>query len=261
MKRFFIDQKLGETVEFSGMEFHHLVNVLRLGMSAEVTICCGDEFDYTYTIIALTRHVVTLKRISVAPNTANPRANVSVFMAIIKPDPLHIAITNLNEIGARELVLFNADRCNTSPKNLNLEKLNTVAKQSCKQCTRSIPLHVRLTNDEPNIALRDFDVVFFADETLPKVGSPDTKIPSKNTTNPKIPPKNTPDFHHIPPISPTQNVAIVIGPEGGFTPNERAKLVALPNAHAISLGRRILRAETAATVAASIILEKMGELS
>ena len=53
--------------------------------------------------------------------------------------------------------------------------------------------------------------------------------------------------------------AILIGPEGGFSEAERARLAAMPNAHAVSLGPRILRADTAAVAAMALWQQALGD--
>jgi len=231
MKRFFTSQPLGNDIELNGAEHNHLAHVLRTQIGENVIVCNGDDFDYSYNVANITKSVTTLSFVSKSINISNPQYNVAVFMASIKPDRLHTAITMLNEIGVSELVIFPADRSNTPLKSLNPEKLNEIARQSCKQCARSRPLCVRLTSSAPVVALKNFSQIFLADENL----SPQT--PNPNFTN------------HI-----SKPVAIIIGPEGGFTPSERTKLHKVPNITPITLGPRILRAETAAVVAATMIL-------
>ena len=224
MKRFFVSCQLGKNFELKGGEHNHLANVLRVQVGESVIVCNGDEFDYVYNADKITKNSTQLCFVSRTQNIANPTKQVAVFLAIIKPDKLHTAITQLNEIGASELVLFNADRCNVSPKQINLEKLNEIARQSCKQCGRSIPIKISLTFKEPEIALAGYDRIYFADESL------DLSL------------RDPQDFKTE--LCVGSSVAIIIGPEGGFTPTERAKLLKI--ATPISLGPRILRTETAA---------------
>ena len=130
-----------------------------------------------------------------------------------------------------------------SPKSVNVEKLQTIAEQSCKQCGRSIPLSVSITNKQPAEVFDGFNHVFFADETM---SGDDVTLESK------LAPAIQPDK--------TARYAIVVGAEGGFTEKEREKITAEKNIVSVSLGRRILRAETAVISLAAVVLAKMGEL-
>lgn len=223
MKRVFVTSLTPtKDIDLTGQEHQHLSKVLRTTVGENVVVFCGDAFDYEYTIDRMTKTSTHLKFVQKTLNIANPTRHIAVFLALIKPDKMTAAITALNELGVAELVLFNADRCNVAPKSVNLDRMNEIARQSCKQCRRSIPMTVRITTDEPAVALRGFDAVYFADETCEP-----------------IPPLVSGELSRI---------AVVIGPEGGFTPNERAKLAAV--ATPVSLGTRILRAETAAVAMA-----------
>jgi len=236
VKRFFVELALGKDFELTDAEHNHLANVLRVKTGEHVTVCCGDAFDYRYEVTKITKNASSMRFIERKENFSNPKVWVSVFLAKIKFDNLALAVTKLNEIGASEVVIFNAANCNVALKSVNVEKLNIIAQQSCKQCGRSIPLKVRITTDEPDVALRGFDTVFFADELR----------------------ENELALLSVQEISATDKNAVIIGPEGGFTLNERNKLLRV--AKPVSLGRRILRAETAAIVSAAILLSKMGEL-
>jgi len=202
MKRFFIEMKLGGEIVLQDGEHHHLCNVLRMRVGDEIIIVCGDEFDYLYKIEKITKTTSTLRFISKKKNEQNPSVQTDVYLASIKPDALHTAVTGLNEIGVSDLYIFASE---FSLKTANIEKLNNIAKQSCKQCGRSIPLRVH-------------GVI---------------------------------DFKEIP-----ANSEIVIGPEGGFSENEKKHLSRIGINTRMYLGKRILRAETAALAAATLMMKE-----
>jgi len=235
MKRFFIKQNLDKDFELQASEHHHLANVLRAQVGEQIIGCNGDQYDYYFEIAGITKQATRLRFIKREQNKSNPHVHAAVFLAAIKQDNLSLVTQKLNEMGVSELVLFNADRCNASPKSINLDKLNTIARQSCKQCGRSIPLIVQFTPEQPDVALASYDTVILADESNTKIS-----LLSK--------------------ITPVGRTALIIGPEGGFTPKERDKLYALPDIQPASLGPRILRAETAAIAASAIIMSKLGEM-
>lgn len=225
-RRFFVNnQGLAKDLVLVDAEHNHLANVLRLRTDDEVIVVCGDEFDYYYEITEIKKSQTKLTFAKKQPNIHNPKHKLTVYMGVIKHDNLALAVEKLNEIGATELVLFKSAYSQNLP--VKLDKLQTAAQQSCKQCGRSIPLEVSgvLTFDEFLKAIPKNTV--FADEKEKSL-----KINSAD--------------------------AAIIGPEGGFTDAEREILRKI--ASPVSLGARILRAETAAIVGASLILSELGEI-
>ncbi|MCL2413379.1 MAG: 16S rRNA (uracil(1498)-N(3))-methyltransferase [Bacteroidales bacterium] len=197
-------------------EHNHIASVLRMRAREQVIVICGDEFDYLYEISSIMKRETTLKFISKSLNEKNPKQKFTVYLAAIKN--IDIAVTKLNEIGVSEIVVFESEHSNAK---VNIEKLNTIAEQSCKQCERSIPVKVSGVikfNELPAGAI-------YADFNGGKI------IESKD---------------------------IVIGPEGGFSVSERETL--LRSSKPVSLGSRILRSETAAIVLSTLVLNKMGEI-
>ena len=221
MRRFYIDTKQGlsRDLVLTGSEHNHLANVLRLMAGDEIIAVCGDEFDYLYSILRITKNNTQLKFISKNENPFNPRVKFTVYMGVIKHDNLALAVSALNEIGATQIVLFKTARAQNIPA--RIDKLQAIAQQSCKQCGRSIPLAVRGVISFEQLLTEIPKDTIFADE---KEESKQVKSAS----------------------------AIIIGPEGGFTEQERELL--RKTATPVSLGGRILRAETAAVVGAAKLL-------
>ena len=228
-KRFFVsNQGLEKDLVLSGAEHNHLANVLRLRVGDGIIAVCGDEFDYQYKITSISKSQTNLSLAKKWLNQYNPKKALTVYMGVIKHDNLALAVEKLNEIGVKRIVLFKSAHSQNIP--IKLEKLQITANQSCKQCGRSIPLKV-------------CEVLAFQDmlKSLPK----STVFADEKETSARFG------------ASVAAN-AIVIGPEGGFTDAERELL--RKSAAAISLGPRILRAETAAIVGASLVLSQLGEI-
>jgi len=241
MKRFFTEQKLGSDIMLQGKEHHHLSQVLRMRPDDKIILVCGDEFDYHYDIISIKKECSNLKFISRAINTANPKIEFVVFMGMIKLDNMSLVVEKLNELGVSAIFPFTSANSNIPAKAINIEKLEYIAKQSCKQCGRSIALRVNpvLGWIEMLDKLKDFEMVIYADtqEKSRKI-SEVLNVTSKENKPIKI--------------------AVVIGPEGGFTLQEGQTIskLAIP----VTLGSRILRAETAAITTSSIILSILDEM-
>ena len=232
MRRFFVNikQGLGKDLVLVDSEHNHLANVLRLKTGDQIIAVCGDEFDYSYQINKITKQSTELKYLGAQKNMYNPKVKLTVYMGVIKHENLAVAVQKLNEIGVCEIVLFKSSNCQNIPA--KIEKLRTVAEQSCKQCGRSIPLNVRGVLDFEQMIKELPSGAVFCDEIeiTSSISSPCKDVP-----------------------------AIIIGPEGGFTQTERGQ-VRSGGAVSVSLGKRILRAETAAIVASSIVLSKLGEI-
>ena len=116
------------------------------------------------------------------------------------------------------------------------DKLQVVSNQSIKQCKRSVPMVIEnvIKFKEMLSMLKDYDVVFFANECEKQVSLQDKLANVKG------------------------KVAIIVGSEGGFSETEIADLK-LDNVHSVSLGKRILRAETASIALTSVIMYAIGE--
>ena len=241
-RRFYVqNQGLEKDLFLRDTEHNHLANVLRLRIGDKIIAMCGDEYDYTYEITRITKNETSLMLINKSPNMHNPQKQLTVYIGAIKHDNLALAIEKLNEIGVTEVVIFKSERSQNVPT--KIDKLQTTANQSCKQCGRSIPLKARgvLTFSDMLIALPK-ENVYYADES--SLGEKETLASLRANATQSL--------------SEAQGCSIIIGPEGGFTDIERGKLRAL--ATPISLGARILRAETAAIISATILLSIMGEI-
>ena len=236
VKRFFVGQRLGVDITLDGVEHNHLANVMRMRVDDKIILCNGDAFDYKYQITDIRRDRATLAFVSKSKNKANPQTNLVVFQSIVKLDNLSLIVEKLNELGVSEFVPFVSQNSPISPRSVNVAKLQTIANQSCKQCGRSEPLRVHEIHSFEEILaeLPDFDRVFYADR-----GEKSRQIHWQDLDNVKY-------------------TAVVIGPEGGFTLDENLSLsnAATP----ITLGRRTLRAETAAIACSSIVLHYLGEI-
>ena len=219
MKRFFVSTALGGDFVLVGQEHNHLANVARCQLSELVVCINGDLFDYTYRIEKISRSGTNLGFISKTKNSCNPTERSTVFQSVIKPDNMAWVVEKLNELGVIDFIPFTSRNSN---HNVNIEKLQLIANQSCKQCGRSVPIkvHPTLTFDEVVRNLLNYDSVYLADINGGKI-----KDVGKNP-------------------------AIIVGPEGGLTDDEKEQL----NITRVSLGPRILRAETAAIAMTVMIM-------
>jgi len=241
MKRIFVVNFNGGNFQLTGPEHSHLFTVLKVKAGERVTVLCGDEYDYTYEITAITNKSANLRFIDKRANDKNPEIPLTVYVALVKVDTLALIVQKLNELGVTEVIPFTSANSNLTPAAVNITKLNSIAQQSCKQCGRSKPLIVRgvLTFEQVCNGIKMFDKVLFANEGDRKhlIGEQALMARKKNIIM-----KN----------------ALIVGTAGGFLPYERERLCKLCTS--VSLGKRILRSETAAIAAATIMMSKLGEI-
>jgi len=238
MKRFFADKSQfnNNQIVLDGTEHNHLKNVLRLNEGEHVVVVCGDEFDYECTVSRIAKNNTLLEIVNKTKNDYNPVADVTVFQALTKSENMALIVQKLNELGVKTLVPFESRYITSKDKFNKQEKLQITSNQSSKQCKRSIPMTVAATLSFANMAksLSEYDVVIFANETEK----------TKNLSEIKL--------------KRNDKVAIIVGSEGGFSEDE-CKILSESGAISVSLGRRILRAETASIALSSVVMFLMGE--
>jgi len=234
MRRFHIDTAQKKDLKLMGKEHNHLAHVLRMKVGDKVILTCNDPYDYLYSIKVISKNETQLEFISKSLNEFNPTTNVNVFMGLIKLDKLQFVVEKLNELGVTNLYLFTSTHSNISSKDISLDKLNSYAIQSSKQCCRSISLRVHpvVSFEEMVVKIKEHDVRLFCSERGGK---------------------------HI--ITSLQRLdgmtCLIIGPEGGFSNNEHDILG--KTATPVTLSKRILRTETAVIAVTAIVQNHLEE--
>ena len=226
MKKFFIEKNnLNEnTAVVSGDEFLHLSKVLRSQVGEKIQLITGDEFIYTAEITQITKHEAECLILKKEFCLANPKINITIFQGLPKGEKLELIIQKTSELGASAIVPFESHFTIAKNNILKLPRLQKIAQEACKQCGRSKPLEIKPTIKfkEIPLLLKEYDVAVFMYENAPTFNSVST-LTSK--------------------IQNAKTIAIIVGSEGGFSKEESDLL--LNSAEKISLGKRILRTETA----------------
>ena len=239
MKRFFVKGNLsvGITFKIDGIEHNHIKNVMRLNIGDEIILVTGDKYDYFAVIENMSKGDTTVKITEKQENIYNANSNVAVFQALVKSDNMNLIIQKLTELGVKDFYPFESEFITSKDKFGKTDKMQEVSNQSIKQCKRSIPMivHNTLSFKDMLSVISEYDVIIFANECEKK---DKLEISTELLKN--------------------KSVAIVVGSEGGFSESE---IMALKNigAKSITMGRRILRAETATIALASVVMFTMGE--
>ena len=234
-KRYYVDTiiKIGEIITLEGEEFLHLVQVMRSKVGTPVTLFNGDGYDYDGVIQDIQKKNALIKIESLRPNITEPERKVTLFQALVKGDKLSTIVQKNTEIGTYEIVLFESEFSDVKLGEKNIEKQKKVVIQASKQCGASVLMKVgeELSFGEMLTRLNDFDICVFAyeNEHNRKLSDVLTNLQNKS------------------------KIAVIIGPEGGFSEKE-AKMIEENGAISVSLGKRILRAETAGIVLPAAII-------
>ena len=238
MKRFYLNENLqvNNLYKIEGIEHNHLKNVMRLDEGDKIILVCGDDYDYIAEIKRITKGDTLVHVESKEKNNNNPKCDVTVFQALVKSDNMSLIIQKLTELGIKEFIPFESEFITSKDKSSKNDKFQEISNQSIKQCKRSIPMIIKptLTFDKLLIELQNYDVIIFANEC-----------------------EKTASLKNIE-LSPNAAVAVIVGSEGGFSQKEIDKIIEI-GGKSISLGKRILRAETAAISLASVVMFMMGE--
>ncbi len=233
-KRFFAD-KIGEEVVLTGEEYRHAHTVLRLGVGDEVTLLDGSGTEYSAVVAALSKGSMTLHTLGGKPAGREPKAEVFLLAGALKGDKTELVVQKATELGVSRIGVFSSRYCAACMNENKLGRLRRVAREAAKQCLRARVPEVDYFEDFAGgmAASAGFANKLFACEFLEKSEGEIADMGG--------------------------SYCLAVGSEGGFTEEEFA-LAKRNGFTGISLGKRILRAETAAIALLSVVMYKAGEL-
>ena len=230
--RIFTDQNnISENIiRISGEDVQHM-QVLRMRPGDSLTVCDGRKNDYACVIETITKSEAVLKIESHRANSAEPDVLVTLFQSVAKGDKMDWIVQKCVELGVFEIVPVYTRYSVPKNKNDKSGRLQKISESAAKQSGRGIVPHIaRAVTLEEALLTSGFDALIAAYE-LEKTTT--MKSIFKSGEN-------------------TRKIGLFIGPEGGFS-KEEADLLRSSGALSVSLGNRILRTETAAVCALSII--------
>ena len=241
MPRFFVDRsQLGaHFTVLQGDQAAH-ARVLRLSRGDQVTLCDGDGNDYQCVVSDISPEQICLVVERQGPAESEPRIMASVYMAFAKGDKLEHVIQKATELGAAKIIAFPSSRCvakidgKALPK--KLARWRKIAEAAAEQSGRGrIPTVEAMPSFQAALdraAQSDRALFFYENETA-------------HTLTQAL-------------ESPFATVALMTGPEGGFS-TEEVRAAQAAGMELCSLGRRILRCETAPLCALSAVMYAAGE--
>lgn len=233
IKRFFADKIEGGKVTLRAEEFYHCTKVTRHKAGFTIIVCVGDGWDYYAQIETIEKEHLVAKVIRKEQNNSEIEGNLILFQGVCKE--LDFIVQKAVELGATKIVPFYS--ANTNITGVKSDRLQKIVLDAAKQCGRArLPIVTDAMPLDRAIELsKDCDSRLLCYENCKGKKLKDA-LPKR-----------------------VKSLALFIGSEGGFTPQE-ADFASEKNLTVVSLGKRILRAETAAIAALTLGLTAMGEL-
>lgn len=207
MNRFFIDSNyVGSShIEIIDRDdVHHISHVLRLKKGDKIVVCDSKGFDYTCEISEIEKDSILLYIADKQKGGREPDVRISLYQGIPKQGKFELIVQKSVELGVEKIIPVFMERSvvkETPRFTKKIERFNTVAKEAAKQCQRSFVPTVSEAADFRQILkdFKEFDIVVFPYEEEESFTIRDYLEQIK---------KNTVDS--------VRDVALVIGPEGGF---------------------------------------------
>lgn len=235
MKRFFVKEIAEQRAILSGDEFLHAKQVLRIKQGEDVLLFNGDGNEYLATVVEVSGQRIVCEIQQICQSDRECKTHIKMLLCYLKGDKTELAVQKATELGVYEIAIFSSKNCSAYMNDNKLLRLQKVAQEAAKQCKRTVVPQV----------------VYYANlkEALASCEEYQNKIFACEFSN-----TSAINLHTL-----SGSTAFVVGSEGGFT-QEELELAKMYNFSELSLGKRILRAETAAIALMSIVAFELNEL-
>lgn len=231
MHRFFAEPgQIGEKeIVITGADVNHIRNVLRMRADEEVLIADGQGAEYRCKLIELNENEVRAQILWKLDGNAELASAITLFQGLPKSDKMDLIVQKCVELGVNRIVPVSTKRAvvklDAKKEQTRLKRWNTISESAAKQSGRGVIPEVSgvMSFGKALEEAKKLDVLLIPYERAEHMAETRRVMGE---------------------IRPGQSVGIFIGPEGGFEESEVEEAVAA-GAQAITLGRRILRTETA----------------
>ncbi len=237
-KRFFVEQlnyPAQTEVTLGGEEFVHAKTVQRVEEGTEIVLLDGSGREYAAIVSKVEKRSLSAHITGAALGDKEPKTQIYLLCGALKGDKTELVVQKAAEIGVSRIGVFQSGYCAAYMNANKLERLNKVSREAAKQCMRS----------------RAPEVVYFDSfsSALKSAEGYANKIFACEFAE-----RSDADVSQI-----QGSTALVVGSEGGFS-KEESELAQSLGFSRITLGKRILRAETAAIALLSLAAYFLGEL-
>ncbi len=237
MRRFFPERIEDGIAYFSQQESKHISKVLRMAVG-DLIIVPEGRGEWICKLSEVNLESCKAQTMEFRGCDAEPKKKLTLYMAYSKSDKMELVVQKAVELGISSYRPFISSRCVKVPDDKGAAKANErfrrIAFEAVKQCGRAEEIEVNKPISFTDLLqeIKEHDVTLFAYEA--SEGSLREALSACN-----------------------DNIAMIIGPEGGFSEKEAEEIISAGGI-SVSLGTRILRAETAAIALASIVAFEAG---
>lgn len=242
--RLYVEQALGEgqTIPLAKEQAHYLFGVMRMSVGDALLVFNGRDGEWRCDVVEGNKRNGTLTCVQQTKPLQMP-PDLWLLFAPIKKARTDFIVEKAAEMGAARIMPVSTEYTNSD--RIRQDRLQAHALEAAEQCGGTYVPEVTELQKLAQVLANwpEGRQLMFCDEA--EVGSAKRLAATRASQGTDA--------------SDGSAWAILIGPEGGFSPEERAKLKALPFAHVVSLGPRILRADTAAVAAMTIWQQTLGD--
>jgi 16S rRNA (uracil1498-N3)-methyltransferase len=223
-ERFYVAESIQRgPMSLTGPEAHHIAQVLRLKAGDEIVLFNGDGGEYPARLELVKKTHLEVEILDERAISREALREITVACPLPKGDRATFLIEKLTELGVAHYVPLRTARSVVHPGEGKIEKLQRQVIEASKQCGRNVLMSIEPMMEWDEVVTQSFaGVRWIADAT----GAPATVVAQ-------------------------QPILIALGPEGGWTPEELTQ-ARLHHWQVVSLGKSILRIETAAIAAATL---------
>ncbi|MHC4131455.1 MAG: 16S rRNA (uracil(1498)-N(3))-methyltransferase [Planctomycetota bacterium] len=243
MHRFFVEKSsfAGNEVVLKEKQSHQICNVLRIREGEKIIVLDNTGFEFEIELIKVNKKLTSGKIIEKRPAAGEPKAKLTLYQSMLSREKFEFVLQKCTEIGVSRFVPIVTQRSvvrDTAIKKGKLERWRNIIMEAAEQSGRGLIPELRAPIDysEAIVETEDFDMSLIA---CTKRGR---------------------ELHgSLALVREDGYVSLFIGPEGGFA-DEEVELCLEEGAMPVTLGRRILRTETAGVVASALVLYELGEM-
>ena len=251
MRRFFVPpENVGEkyiTIDDKN-DLHHMERVLRLSAGDRLDISDSQVWEYRTEIVSIDEDCAKVLILDKQKFSSEPDIKITLFQGIPKQGKMELIVQKAVELGVSSISPVFTDRTVVSDKgnfSKKIQRWQKISDEAVKQCRRGIipQISQAVKMTEVIDSFGDFDLVLFPYENEDGVTIKDVLRQQNGSSD------NAKELN-------VESIAVIIGPEGGFS-REEAERITGSGGKSVSLGKTILRTETASLAALSMIIYEM----
>ena len=242
MHRFFIPKPFKQEMQITGQDAHHIIDVLRMEPGEQIQIVADDGISFVGEITAINSNTVSVAAREILRDSHEPDVQISLLQGLAKGEKMELIIQKAVEIGVTDIypvaMSHSVVVLESAKAGKKVERWQKIAESAAKQSKRDIiPVVHEVMTLGQILQTGKWELLLVAYESENQVSLKEALQAHKDA----------------------KTVGVIIGPEGGLS-NEEVEAAKACSGIAVSLGRRILRTETAGLVAATAILYETDNL-